>query len=669
MDHFRSLGGGSSDEPAFDRFVVQLGLLMGFTAVVAIILHFLKQSTIVSYIIVGIVMKQVFNALDVTPDVEILNHFSHVGIILLLFMAGLEVDIAAFVARAKLVTIVGLGQIVINTVMGMIVGVMIIGDMLQGAMGIVYFGLCTTFSSTIVVLGMLKRKKQLESLHGQICLGLLVFQDITAVLSLAILNAAGHGAPWDTCEEHFGTGGNTTSNATISEDIVRRLGGGGGGSDKPLGEALGFLVLWLIVFSILQYLSSRFVLQPLFRELSSSSELMFLGTLGYALLSAGIADAVDFSPEIAAFLAGVSMTVLPYKLEIEDKVESIKNLGIVTFFITLGMDLNLDIKIGYYLASIVIAVVIIFFTMGILVILGVLAKMKARPTFMIGGIVNQISEFSLILASLCVEQGVFCQAVLTILAIGCVLTIIVSGIGHELLEPMWMRFGKKYFKFLDNLAVKVNATALADSVKLEDHVVCFGINKLTEMVATYAHEKLGKEHILVIDIDADLINAKSDHKIIRTLYADMFDPDTWAQAKLDKAMLVVSCLEEGQEAELQIGMWMKERNGTAFYITTTEEDHEAMELYDGGSNFVIHTEELATMKLQELMEQNSLTELKALGEEHLAKLEAAHNMQHGSTSAVHPESQEKSETNSNVKTFEASKEDAKSGEMELVDAS
>merc|ERR1719502_144034 len=60
---------------------------------------------------------------------------------------------------------------------------------LDNGLSIVYFGLCMTFSSTIAVLGMLKKKGQMESLHGQVCLGLLVLQDITAVLGLAILSS------------------------------------------------------------------------------------------------------------------------------------------------------------------------------------------------------------------------------------------------------------------------------------------------------------------------------------------------------------------------------------------------------------------------------------------------------------------------------------------------
>ena len=90
-------------------------------------------------------------------------------------------------------------------------------------------------------------------------------------------------------------------------------------------------------------------------------------------------------------------------------------------------------------------------------------------------------------------------------------------------------------------------------------------------------------------------------QVIKTLHADIFDEDTWALAKLNQAKLVVSCLEDGQEAECAIGRHLA--TGETFYITTTEDDTEAVELYENGSDFVIHTEELATKKLKEVRER------------------------------------------------------------------
>ena len=124
--------------------------------------------------------------------------------------------------------------------------------------------------------------------------------------------------------------------------------------------------------------------------------------------TAGVAVTVGFSGEITEFLAGVSLTHLPYKLHIVGKVEPIKSLGVAIFFIALGLRLKIDQSMVDALpAGIGLALLAVFGTLPLFMILGFWARLQARTTFMIGMLMNQISEFSLILCTLCVRAGVF----------------------------------------------------------------------------------------------------------------------------------------------------------------------------------------------------------------------------------------------------------------------
>jgi len=149
-----------------DSFMQSLGLLLGLTALIALFLSFFRQSTIISFIIVGVVV----NLVGVEVDPTTLSHFSEVGIMVLLFMAGLEVDIDAFLKAWKAVTVVGLGQIVISTSVFSLLSILIFPliDQPLSALSAVYFGLCMTFSSTILVLGNLKSSKAMGTVHGQV---------------------------------------------------------------------------------------------------------------------------------------------------------------------------------------------------------------------------------------------------------------------------------------------------------------------------------------------------------------------------------------------------------------------------------------------------------------------------------------------------------------------
>ena len=145
----RNMAGGGEDS-----FIEPLGLLLGLTALVALVLSYAKQSTIIAFITVGLVVT----SSGVHVETTTLGHFSEVGILILLFMAGLEVELEAFIQKWKTVTIIGVGQIVCSTAFFALTSIAVLPAI--GAKvttnAAVYFGLCMCFSSTILVLGYLK---------------------------------------------------------------------------------------------------------------------------------------------------------------------------------------------------------------------------------------------------------------------------------------------------------------------------------------------------------------------------------------------------------------------------------------------------------------------------------------------------------------------------------
>ena len=143
-----------------DSFIEPLGLLLGLTAMVALVLSYARQSTIVAFIAVGVAV----NSAGIVVDTVTLGHFSEVGILILLFMAGLEVELEAFLQKWRTVTIIGVGQIVCSTSFFALTSIFVLPAI--GAKvntnSAVYFGLCMCFSSTILVLGYLKNSKSIN---------------------------------------------------------------------------------------------------------------------------------------------------------------------------------------------------------------------------------------------------------------------------------------------------------------------------------------------------------------------------------------------------------------------------------------------------------------------------------------------------------------------------
>jgi len=226
---------------------------------VCIMLYFWGQSTMVGFIIVGVCIGQAAGEGDKTGSATmVLDHFSEVAILMLLFMAGIEVDITSFLKRWKIVSIMAIGQIVMNTMVGNLVG-LVPGIVVEhkntkpgshwSGFSNLFFAFCLTFSSTVIVVDYLKSNKVSNSLYGQICLGTILLQDFLAVLCIAVL-------------ESIRPASSTEWSDDIGFSIVKMLG-------------------LLIVFAGGMFFVSWFILKPLFYRVAHSAELLFAGTLGW----------------------------------------------------------------------------------------------------------------------------------------------------------------------------------------------------------------------------------------------------------------------------------------------------------------------------------------------------------------------------------------------------
>ena len=561
-----------------EHLIQIFGVLIGAAALLAILLSFVKQSPIIAFIIVGIVIG-LFRETVHIPH-EIMEAFTEIGIILLLFMAGLEVDFESVRKRWKLLVWNGVGQIVLTVFFGAILGYYLLD--ITTTVSMVYFGVCLTLSSTIIVLGFLKAKKQMDSFHGQIILGIMVLQDIIAVLALVILTSLS------------GEGSLATS---ISLIFVKMAG----------------LTVLLVVLN-------KLILNRLFRYLASAKELLFVGSLGWALGFAAFAELIHFSPEIGGFMAGAALSFLPYKLEIQDKVEPLKDFGVLMFFIVLGYGLHIDSSAIDLIVP--IAFMTVFIVLGtpiITLLIGRLSKGKSRPSFMIGTIINQISEFSLILATLCLQAAVFDDRIFLAITLATIMTIFISNIGHQFIEKIYAVF-KTPLAFIDRRS-KVSETELG-GFELKGHYVVVSFNEISEKLIRYYLDN-GKQ-VLLIDIDPDVYDLMHDyHQNLCCIYADIYDPDTWDELQFAEAAAIISCMVGGQEAEVSILRWRKEIGLTIPLIATTDSHLEALELYKYGATYVIQTEELAAASFQRLLQGErglSMDHLADKGEDHHRKL-------------------------------------------------
>ena len=568
--------GGGGDGSSL---IEPLGAMLLAAAVVAIILSYAKQASLFAFIIVGVLgglfgLKEVINK-------DVMTAFVDIGITLLLFMAGMEVDIPGLIKRWKLLLINGFGQIIGLFGISAALGLLYVGidasymeaaglPAENAAPALIYFSLCLTLSSTILVIGTLKSTGQIGEEHGQVALGLMVLQDIVAVVALAIL-------------------------ASLNPDKV-------GGSS--LGVEVAMIFAKMIGLAIVLYFVTKYLLNPLFRFFAQSGELLFIGTLGYGMGVAALCEVIHFSSGIGAFFAGATLAALPYRHEIEDKVEPLKAFGIILFFMGLGFDIS-ELKpaqmLGGLTEGLVLAILVVILTVPLMLVLGYLSRLNGKPSFLMGAIINQSSEFSLMLAVMCWQYKLFDPHLFIVITLVVLISFFFSSLGHQFLDPLYNAFSKT-LSFMDGRSIGA-AESGDDDFVMEGHVVIMEYNELAIEIADFYAQR--GEQVLLLDLDPHIIEYfehQHGHSNIHAHYSNMADPDVWEDLAFDKAKVVISCIDGGQEAEMAISRWLKIEAPDVPFIAATSSHEETLELYASGARYVIQTEYLAAKAFRDIFE-------------------------------------------------------------------
>ena len=368
-----------------DSIFVQIGTILGLAVIGGALAQLLRQPLIVAFIAVGILVGP--SALAIVAHSGEIELFARLGIAVLLFIVGLKLDLHVIRTVGPVALNSGLGQVIFTSVVGYVIA-LLLG---MSHVTAIYVAVALTFSSTIIIVKLLSDKHEVESLHGRIAVGFLIVQDIVVVLVMIGLTA-------------FGQAGSEVSLGWEALKVVLK------------GAAM------LLVVALLM----RYVLPGMLHRLAHSSELLMLFAIAVAVLGAIAGDALGFSKEVGAFLAGVSIASTPYREQVAARLVSLRDFLLLFFFIELGATLDLGALGAQAGASVVFSLfVLIGNPLIVMIIMGYMGYRK-RTGFLAGLTVAQISEFSLILAALGLSLGHLQQETVGLITLVGLITISVS---------------------------------------------------------------------------------------------------------------------------------------------------------------------------------------------------------------------------------------------------
>lgn len=279
---------------------------------------------------------------------------------------GIKLDIKLIRSLGAVSLMTGLGQVAFTSVFGFLIGLALGLD----AVTSLYVAVALTFSSTIIIVKLLSDKREIDSLHGQIALGLLIVQDLVVVIAMITL-------------------------ATV-----------GIGSDDGRGIGTIFVVLGSGIALVgLVALFVRYMANPLTERLARAPELLVIFAIAQAAMFAAIGDLVGIGKEVGGLLAGVSLASTPYRETIAARLAPLRDFLLLFFFIGLGATVELSL-LGTQIEA--AAIFSLFVLIGNpLIVLAIMGSMgyRKRTGFLAGLTVAQISEFSLIFIAMGVALG------------------------------------------------------------------------------------------------------------------------------------------------------------------------------------------------------------------------------------------------------------------------
>ena len=378
-----------------EKIILELAIVIASAAVLAVAAHYLRQPLVVAYIAAGFLIgpHSPVPGLALMEQADFIRGVGELGLVLLLFLLGLVLHpgrLLQVFRQASLVTLcsataffgVGLG---LSLAVGYVAG----ESLSLAPMHAVFIGFATAFSSTLLAVKLLPTRRLHESAVGTIAIGILIVQDVLAILVLVAMAVLGPG------------GG-------AARGIWWRL---------PMGIAM-----LAAAFPVEQY-----GLRRLMRHVEQYPELLFVLGVAWCFVLAEGAEALGFSREIGAFVAGLALARSPLSLYIWQKVAPLRDFFIILLFFSLGALVDVrSTPLGALLLAVLLGLVLVLVKPYLFRLFLRAVRTERRLAEEAGWRLGQCSEFGLVVAFLALDQGLIGRQAFEIILVTTLLSFLVS---------------------------------------------------------------------------------------------------------------------------------------------------------------------------------------------------------------------------------------------------
>jgi monovalent cation:proton antiporter-2 (CPA2) family protein len=500
-----------------------LPLVLLAAAVISVpIARFARLSAIVAYLVAGIVIGpfglRIFN----TPG-SVLT-VAELGVVMLLFVIGLELELSRLLAMRRDIFGLGVAQLLLTA--GAIAGLAYATGRFDWR-GALVAGLALALSATSIALRILEERGHLQQPYGQRAFAILLFQDMSVVPLLALIPL-------------LASPGEAARHASLA--------------DTANSVGLVFAAIGAVV------IAGRYLLNPFFRLLAwtGAREVMTAAALLVVLGAAVLMQVVGMSMALGAFLAGVLLAESSYRHELEADIEPFRGLLLALFFMGVGMTIDMAIVWANLWLVIAAAVIITLLKAGIVWALFRVTCARRGEALQAGSVLTGAGEFAFVLFPLGVSLGILNANQGSLLSAIAAVTLLIGPPFASLTEAVLRRLAK------------ANEREADDFADAEGSVLVIGFGRFGQIVSQYLLAE-GID-VTAIDLDSDMIQVAGRFGF-KVYYGDGTRLDVLRAAGLDKARLIAICVDDQEACNKIVDLTKAEFPGTKIFARSYDRGH------------------------------------------------------------------------------------------------
>jgi monovalent cation:H+ antiporter-2, CPA2 family len=520
------------------HLIEDLAVLLLVSLPINLLFHKIKLPSVMGYLIAGVLIGPY--GLQLIEDVEAVKHLAEIGVILLLFVIGLEFSLTRLLKNLASVLGVGGFQLVLTS--GAIGWIFHLYGFAQNQS--IAFGLMIALSSTAIVLKMITDRAEIDTLHGKLCIGTLLFQDLCVVPIMLLMPLLAQ------------------TGAISSADLVMAM------LESLAAVVSIFFLSKLIVPRMLTWIAHI-----------GNKEHLTLSVVFIILITGWFSHKMGLSLAMGALIAGMIISDSEYNHQIIIDILPLRDYFSSIFFISVGMLLQVEIFYDSVLVCLQLTAAVVLIKMLMALCSCLLVRAPIRISLIVGLRLAQIGEFSLILAAIGLENGLFNNDQYQLLLVVSILSMLIA--------PLLIQVSSKLSIWIfSRWKAEESVEKDVEKESLSEHVIIAGYGLGGRTLAKVLQE--AEIPFIVLELSGEKVKrALTEGMTIQ--YGDCTQEETLLRAGVKKARMIVYAISDQVSSERAIRLTRK-LNPNIKLMVRTRLASQVEELRAAGADVVIPEE-------------------------------------------------------------------------------